>query len=203
MSLAMVVLYDMRKFGFVGMNDRALSRNKNRLKGSYYLMKKSRICALLITVSVIISLAILIIIFVVNSAEYYCKKCLNSNATDFDNLVTYVKQNEITGKMSIGDGIIPKEIEEILERLNGKYQMDSHYPVFTTINVRSDGNGNTYIYIQAKKQRIITGDGINKPDIRCYSLVYIDPNYAGSIKEMSERPFYDNWRIWSEDMWSG
>lgn len=87
--------------------------------------------------------------------------------------------------------------------MNKKYQVDSNYPVFTAINVRSDGKGNTYIYIQAKKQRIITGDGINKPDIRCYSLVYIDPNYAGSIKEMSKRPFYDNWRIWSEDMWSG
>ncbi len=57
--------------------------------------------------------------------------------------------------------------------------------------------------VQAKKQKIKTGDGINTPDIRCYSLVYVDPNYAGSIKEMSERPFYDNWRIWSEDMWSG
>ncbi len=166
-------------------------------------MKKRRIRALQITVSVISALVILTIILVVNSAEYYCKRCLNSNSTDFDNLVTYVKQNGITGKMSIGDDIIPKEIEEILERLNKKYQVDSNYPVFTAINVRSDGKGNTYIYIQAKKQRIITGDGINKPDIRCYSLVYIDPNYAGSIKEMSKRPFYDNWRIWSEDMWSG
>ena len=166
-------------------------------------MNKRRIRALQITVSVISALVILTIILVINSAEYYCKRCLNTNSTDFDNLVTYVKQNGITGKMSIGDDIIPKEIEEILERLNRKYQVDCNYPVFTAINVRSDGKGNTYIYIQAKKQKIKTGDGINTPDIRCYSLVYVDPNYAGSIKEMSERPFYDNWRIWSEDMWSG
>ena len=130
-------------------------------------MKKSRIRALLITLSVIISLVILTLVLVVNSAEYYCKRCLNSNSTDFDNLVTYVKQNGITGQMSIGDDIIPKEIEEILDRLNGKYQVDSNYPVFTAINVRSDGNGNTYIYVQAKKQKIKTGDGINTPDIRC------------------------------------
>ena len=67
----------------------------------------------------------------------------------------------------------------------------------------SDDDGNIYISVQAEKHRNKGGDGQNSPDIRCCCLVYVDPDYSESVMEMSVDPFYDNWRVWSSDIWSG
>ena len=137
------------------------------------------------------------------SPEQYCKRCLYSNSSDFDSLVDYVRQYDITGEVEVGDGDIPPEIEAILVRLNDQYQADSDYPVFTALTAQHDDNGNIYISVQAEKHRNSSGDGLDSSDIRCCSLVYVDPDYSGSVMEMNTRPFYDNWRVWSTDMWSG
>ncbi|MBR3247996.1 MAG: hypothetical protein IKG03_06335 [Clostridiales bacterium] len=166
-------------------------------------MRRSKIRYILTASFLITALVILLLVFVAKFPEFYCKRCLNSNISDFDNLVSYVRQYELTGKISVEDGDIPLEVEEILVRLNNKYQSDSDYPVFTGLSAKNDGNGNIYMSVQVRKDKIPSGDGYDSPDIRCYELVYVDPDYGDSIKEISARPFNGNWRIWSSDMWSG
>lgn len=133
----------------------------------------------------------------------YCEECVYANKQDFDDLVRYVRENNLTGNISNDDNSIPQEIRDILESLNDQYQGDSDYPVFTEIRIRRDDNDNLYISLQAKKERLRNRDGKDLPDIRCYSLVYIDPGFGGGVPELERKTFYGNWRTWSSDLWSG
>ena len=105
-------------------------------------------------------------------------------------------------------------MENILDRLLGEAMLEITadrrkmgnlfcHPVFTAIEVYSDNNGNLAISIQAKKEIIKGGNGKETPDVRCYCLVYVEPNYVGSIHAKDKAPFYDNWRTWSSDTYSG
>ena len=166
-------------------------------------MNRNRIRIILTAVLLITLIAGVLLFAFAKSPERYCKRCLYSNVSDFDSLVHYVRQYDLSGEVEVGDSDIPQEIEQILERLNDQYQQDSDYPVFTSIVARHDDNGNIYISVQAEKHRNKGGDGQNSPDIRCCCLVYVDPDYSESVMEMSVDPFYDNWRVWSSDIWSG
>ena len=133
----------------------------------------------------------------------YCEECVYANTENFDDLVRDVRENNLTGNISSDDNSMPQEIRDILESLNKQYQGDSDYPVFTTIRIRRDDNDNLYISLQAKKERLRNRDGKDLPDIRCYSLVYVDPGFGGNIPELDRKAFYGNWRTWSSDIWSG
>ena len=151
----------------------------------------------------IVIISIPIIVQVSYRTPYrYCKKCLQSNREYFDAIPTYIRKYSLNGDVSLRDENTPKEIREILNNLNKQYQKDSDYPVFTAIQIYNDKNGNLAILIQAKKDRLKNGNGIEIPDIRCYSLVYVEPNCTGSIYT-KKSPFYDNWRTWSSDTYSG
>ena len=166
------------------------------------IKRKQRLVIGIILMIAIISISI--IIHFINRTPYrYCENCLQSNIEYFDALPTYIRNYSLSGTVKISDENTPKEINEILDSLNKQYQKDSDYPVFTAIEVYSDNNGNLAISIQAKKEIIKSGNGIDTPDVRCYSLVYVEPNYVGSIHAKDKAPFYDNWRTWSSDTYSG
>ena len=167
-------------------------------------MKNSKNRVLLLVPCILVLICALVVsILVIKSPKFYCKRCLYSNKSDFENVVKYVKQYGITEDMKLDDSDIPQEIKEILERLNQKYQKDSDYPIFKTLDVRADADENVYISLQVEKHKIKNADGYDTPDIRCYYLIYVDPDYAGNNMIKTERPFYGNWRIWSQDLWSG
>lgn len=166
------------------------------------IKRKQRLVIGIILMIAIISIPI--IIHFINRTPYrYCENCLQSNIEYFDALPTYIRNYSLSGTVKISDENTPKEIKEILRSLNKQYQKDSDYPVFTAIEVYSDNNGNLAISIQAKKEIIKGGNGIDTPDVRCYSLVYVEPNYVGSIHAKEKASFYDNWRTWSSDTYSG
>ncbi|MBO6207201.1 MAG: hypothetical protein J6O73_09690 [Lachnospiraceae bacterium] len=133
----------------------------------------------------------------------YCEECLYANTEKFDDLVRYVRENNLTGNIRSDDNSMPREIRDIMENLNRQYQGDSDYPVFTALRIRRDDKDNMYISIQAKKERLRNRDGKELPDIRCYNLVYVDPSFGGGIPELERKTFYGNWRAWSSDLWSG
>ena len=133
----------------------------------------------------------------------YCENCLHSNKEYFDELPSYIREDGISGTFYLNDENTPKEINEILESLNKQYQKDSDYPVFTAIEINNDDNGALAISLQAKKTGIKKRDAAEMPDIRCYYLVYIEPDHNGSIPAKNITPFYDNWRTWSQDIYSG
>lgn len=166
------------------------------------IKRKQRLVIGIILMIAIISIPI--IIHFINRTPYrYCENCLQSNIEYFDALPTYIRNYSLSGTVKISDANTPKEIKEILYSLNKQYQKDSDYPVFTAIEVYSDNNGNLAISIQAKKEILKGGNGIETPDVRCYSLVYVEPNYVGSIHAKDKASFYDNWRTWSSDTYSG
>ena len=132
-----------------------------------------------------------------------CRRCLYSNEDDFKLLVECVRESEFTGDIRLGENGNPAQIEEILERLNKRYQRDEDLPVFNFVRIDRDGDNDIYISITARSERRRGGDGMTSPDITRYDLVYIDPGYEGHSFEKSCEPFYDNWRVWFTDSWSG
>lgn len=169
------------------------NRNENR-----------RIIFGVVAVGIILVFLIAAVILMKQVMPYrYCEKCVYANKQDFDDLVKYVRESNLTGNISNDDNSLPREIRDILESLNRQYQGDSDFPVFTAIRIRRDDNDNLYISLQAKKERLRNRDGKELPDIRCYSLVYVDPGFGGNIPELDRKAFYGNWRTWSSDIWSG
>ncbi|MBP3855145.1 MAG: hypothetical protein IK990_05975 [Ruminiclostridium sp.] len=153
---------------------------------------------------IIVIIAIPITLQVEYCAPYrYCQKCLLSNQEYFDTLPMYIRDYGLNGHIYRKDENNPEEIREILDSLNKQYQKDSFYPVFDEIVVDYDQKGNLAFSIQAKRDRLKNGNGIETPDIRSYYLVYVDTNYSGSIHAKDKAPFYANWRIWSSDSFSG
>ena len=163
--------------------------------------RKHRFVIAAILMIVIISIPVMIQ-FLYHTPYRYCENCLQSNKEYFDALPTYIRNNGLNGIVYLNDENTPKEIRDILDSLNKQYQKDSDFPVFTAIKIYNDKNGNLSISIQAKKDKLKNGNGIETPDIRCYSLVYVEPNYTGSIHAKDKAPFYDNWRTWSSDIYS-
>lgn len=164
--------------------------------------EKYRFAVTVILIIVIISIPI--ILQILWYAPYrYCEKCLLSNKDYFEILPKYIKKYELNGDILLNNETTPKEVRNILDKLNKQYQKDSDYPVFTAIEVRCDKNDNIAVLLNAKKEKIENSDGIGTPDVRCYSLVYVEPNYTGEIFAKDEVPFYDNWRTWSSDTYSG
>lgn len=153
---------------------------------------------------IIVIIAIPITLQVEYSAPYrYCEKCLLSNKEYFDTLPVYVRDYGHNGHIYLNDENTPEEIREILGSLNRQYQKDSYYPVFTEIAVDYDQNENLAFSIQAKRDRLKNGNGIETPDIKSYYLVYVDTNYTGDTHAKNKTPFYSNWRTWSSDDYSG
>lgn len=95
------------------------------------------------------------------------------------------------------------EVEVILNGLRERYQQDSDYPVFSSVKAQYDDNGAMVLTVQTKKEKLKNGDGINKPDIRVFYLVYIDENYDGASPKGERKPFCGNWYTWSADIYSG
>ena len=178
-------------------------------------MKQKRITiAIIIIVPLLIIISSALFLTAYYYAPYrYVENCFYSNKEDLEMLVGYFKELQ-------GDGIVSEKADEndlpealqkkakaILESLQKQYQKDSDYPVFTSVNADYDENGNVLLYLQAKKEKLKKGDGIDSPDIRCYYLVYIDESYSGSselhIDKKQKNPFCDNWYSWSSDTYSG
>lgn len=178
----------------------------------------------------LLSVAALILFLIISSfAPYkYTKDCFYSNKEDFEQLsvhfrdlysegVTKVKFDENTDYFSFDykDGNYNSinaafdkydsfdKVKSILSNLREQYQKDSDYPVFSSISVKYDDYGNMLLSMQAKKERLKNGDGIDSPDIRVYYLVYIDENYNDNSPIKEKEPFYDNWYTWSSDTYSG
>ena len=136
---------------------------------------------------------------------HYIKSCLYSNKESFDYIPNYLKNANIEENthIRIDADSDHDEINSILSSLKEQYQNDSVYPVFSSIDVYFDSDGDFMFYIQARKEKLKNGDGINSPDIRCYELVYIDERYDGNSPIKEKEPFCENWYTWSKDTYSG
>ena len=178
----------------------------------------------------LLAVAALILFFIMSLfAPYkYTKDCFYSNKEDFEQLsmqfrelysegITKVKFDDNTDYFSFSykddnynsinaasdEHDFFNKVKSILSRLRGQYQKDSEYPVFSSISVQYDDNGDILLSMQTKKKKLKNGDGIDSPDIRVYYLVYIDENYNGCSLIKETEPFYDHWYTWSSDTFSG
>lgn len=168
-------------------------------------MKKKRLFRYTI-VSVPIIFVMIAFIVVLRSDPYqHIKGCLYSNKDDFEQIPVYLRNMYVEGDtyLIVDEDSGCDEIKLILSRLRSQYQNGSEYPVFSSIEVHYDTDGDMLFYIQAKKRRLKNRDGIERPDIRCYELVYIDEDYDGNPPVKDTEPFCDNWYTWSFDTYSG
>ncbi len=90
-----------------------------------------------------------------------------------------------------------------LNQLKEQYQVDSDYPVFSSVNAYYDNSGNMLLYIQVKKKS--TKNIKDEQKVICYYLVYVDEEYSGNDSLLGIdkfgvtcEPFMDNWCVWSE-----
>lgn len=192
-------------------------------------MNRKKLVRNVAVVILLLSAAALILFFRISYlAPYkYTEDCFYSNKEDFEQLsacfkelysegITYAEYEEDTDCFSVdyngddvfldktaGNSSLYNEVEEILSNLREKYQKDSDYPVFSSITVQYDDNGNMLLTVQAKKEKLKNGDGVDNPDIRMFYLVYIDEDYKGSSLINAKNSFYDNWYTWSADTYSG
>lgn len=178
-------------------------------------MKRKRIITAIIVIVPLLCVISLALYFVTSyySPYSYVENCFYSNKEALEQLPICFKELQGDGIASakVNENDLPealqKEVKAILEGLREQYQKDSEYPVFSSVYVDFDGNGNVLLYLQAKKERLKNGDGVDSPDIRCYYLVYIDENYSGSsqlhIDKEYKKPFCGNWYTWSSDTCSG
>ena len=100
--------------------------------------------------------------------------------------------NDCSGKSYVDD----------LNQLREQYQVNSKYPVFTSIDAYYDRDGNMLLYMQMFKEDIKNKS--NEKEIVCYYLVYIDEGYHGNGSPLgidkfgvNRNPFEDNWCVWT------
>lgn len=185
-------------------------------------MKRKMLIRNITAAVLLLSAAALILFFRISyRAPYkYTEDCFYSNEQDFERLslcfsnlysdgMTYAEYKEDTdyfcadfkGGSTFSDSY--NDVEVILNGLRERYQQDSDYPVFSSVKAQYDDNGAMMLTVQAKKEKLKNGDGINKPDIRVIYLVYIDENYDGASPKGERKPFCGNWYTWSADVYSG
>lgn len=192
-------------------------------------MNRKKLARNMIVLILLLLAAALIIFFRVSYlARYkYTKDCFYSNKDEFESLlkcfddlysegITYAEYEEGTDCFSVdygGDDVflntaaddsdLYNDVKAILTRLREQYQKDSDYPVFSSVEVQYDDNGDMLLSVQAKKKKLKNCDGVDTPDIIVYSLVYIDENYDENSPIKEEEAFYGNWYTWSHDTYSG
>lgn len=168
---------------------------------------KTKKTSIIILISVLVIL-IAVVLFVVISYLFpyiYVKNCFYSNRDNFEKIPSYL-ENLYDGNnkyIKIDGNSEHKEITAILSDLKERYQNDSEYPVFSSVDVYYDSDGDVMFYISVKSEKLKNGDGVNSADIRRYQLLYIDENYDGSSPAKYREPFCDNWYTWSSDTYSG
>ncbi len=170
------------------------------------MKNKKTLCNIIVVISVLVA----VVLFMAVSYFFpykYVEKCLYSNRDDLEKIPSYLESLYDEDKKHIiiktGENSNYDEITEILVKLQKQYQSDSKYPVFSSVDVYYDNEGDIMFYIQAKKEKLKNRDGINDADIRCFQLLYIDENYDGSSPAEYRKPFCDNWYTWSSDIYSG
>lgn len=96
-----------------------------------------------------------------------------------------------------------KSFVDALNQLQEQYEVNSEYPVFSSVDAYYDNDGNMLLYMQVFKKDIEKKQ-IEK-EIVCYYLVYIDEGYHGNDSSIgidkfgvTRNPFTDNWCVWSE-----
>ncbi|MCM1508619.1 MAG: hypothetical protein NC177_16030 [Ruminococcus flavefaciens] len=168
------------------------------------MKNKKLVCGIGVAVLIVAVIVTLVVSYYFPYA--YVQGCLYSNKDDFERLPDYVKSlySEGTTHITIKENSDCKEINAILAGLKKQYQKDSPYPVFSSVDVHYDSDGDVMFMITARKEKLPKSNGIESPDIRYYSLVYIDEDYDGSSSYIKDKkPFSDNWRTWSADRYSG
>lgn len=168
------------------------------------IKKRFRIIILTIPALLIIS-AVVFFIISYSYPYHYLRDCFYLNKEEFNQIVLYLKDTyrEDQTHIVINTNSDYNEINEVLTRLKEQYQNDSEYPVFSSVDAYYDEEGNMMLTIQARKEKIMSGDGMENPDIRCYELVYIDENYNCDSIIKSQKPFCGNWYTWSYNTFSG
>ena len=192
-------------------------------------MKRKKLIRNITAAILLLSAAALILFFRISYlAPYkYTEDCLYSNKEDFERLslcfsnlysdgMTYAEYKEDTdyfytdfkGDSAFSDNTFNNsnsynEVEDILDRLREQYQKGSDYPVFSSVKAQYDNNGEMMLTVQAKKEKLKNGDGVNSPDIRTFYLLYIDENYENDSPKGERKPFCGNWYTWSADVYSG
>lgn len=159
---------------------------------------------------VVISVLVAVVLCMAVSYFYpykYVENCFYSNRDDFEKIPYYLESLYDEDKkhiiIKIGESSNYDEITAILVKLQKQYQNDSKYPVFSSVDVYYDDDGDVMFYIQAKKEKLKNRNGINSADIRCYYIVYVDENYDGKSPAKCRKSFCDNWYTWSSDIYSG
>ena len=96
-----------------------------------------------------------------------------------------------------------KSFVDALNQLQEQYEVNSEYPVFSSVDAYYDNDGNMLLYMQVFKKDI--EKKANEKEIVCYYLVYIDEGYRGNDSSIgidkfgvTRNPFTDNWCVWSE-----
>ncbi len=96
-----------------------------------------------------------------------------------------------------------KSFLDALNQLQEQYEVNSEYPVFSSVDAYYDNDGNMLLYMQVFKKDI--EKKANEKEIVCYYLVYIDEGYRGNDSSIgidkfgvTRNPFTDNWCVWSE-----
>ena len=140
------------------------------------------------------------------SAPYnYVESCFYDNQDDFADLVSYAQTlcTENSSRVKITADNAPDNIRLFLESLQKQYAQDSPYPVFSSVDVCFDNEGDMMLYVHARKEKLRSGDGINSPDIRFYYLIYTDEDYESKLPCAKNEPFSGNWYTGSSDTYSG
>lgn len=170
------------------------------------MKSKGRFWYIIAAIPILLVLAVITLAAVKYYASYrYLKQCLHSNEAELEQLADYVRGIYAEGDSSvkIDEESCHDEIMSILDALRAKYQSDSEYPVFSGVEAYFDKDGDVLFCIQAKKDRLKKGDGIDSPDIRCYCLVYVDEAYDGDQRFADGKPIWGSWHTWSFDTYSG
>lgn len=166
-------------------------------------------------------------LFINNSSLVQSIQCYRKNNEDFECIVTRIKENYkpgfIKARYDVGSGLFVTAcddkntktyhselirddiINETLMSLNGVYADGNDFPVFTTVVVDFDDEGDICIVIPVKRLKIKNGDGVNSKDVHFYSLVYKDDDYSGNdiLEKYREIEVDDNWYLIDGTSYSG
>lgn len=168
------------------------------------MRNKKTLCNIIVVISVLVAVVLCMAVSYFYPYKYV-ENCFYSNRDDFEKIPYYLESlyDEDKKHIKISENSNCDRITAILVNLQKQYQNYSKYPVFSSVDVYYDDDGDVMFYIQAKKEKLKNRDGVNSADIRCYQLIYIDENYDGSSPAKYRKPFCNNWYTWSSDIYSG
>ena len=166
------------------------------------MKKKNIIVAAMIAFAV---LCIAILVMLLGSRQHYAKKCLYDNQETFEEIIEYARKQYHKGDTDKVIHINDDDafITEHLQGLQDQYQEHSDFPVFSSVGIRYDNEGDIAVSLCAVNKKIRNADGYNTRDMHCYDLVYIDDDYDEEMPAKSKKPFYGNWRIYSYTAFHG